>query len=63
MTTIALRVRGHMSLGNEPKTARSKRTVAVARSVLRQLKTHLLTCVGAVLKQAAVSPQRLPGQI
>ena len=46
VTTTAVEVRGHMSLGNEPKTARSKRTVPVTRSVMRQLKEHLLTYVG-----------------
>ncbi len=35
-----------MTLGNEPKTARSKRTVPIARSVMRRLEQHLATYVG-----------------
>jgi hypothetical protein len=37
ITSTAVEVRGHGTLGNEPKTARSKRTVPVARSVMRRL--------------------------
>jgi integrase len=44
--TTAVEVRGHVSLRNEPKTARSKRTVPVARSVMRRLEEHLMTYVG-----------------
>ena len=39
-------VRGHVTLGNEPKTSRSKRTVPVARSVMRRLEKHLANFVG-----------------
>lgn len=46
VTTTAVEVRGHVSLRNEPKTARSKRTVPVARSVMRRLEEHLMTYVG-----------------
>jgi integrase len=45
--STAVAVRGHVSLGNEPKTARSKRTVPVARSVLRRLEEHLAKFVGS----------------
>jgi integrase len=46
VTATAVEVRGHVSLGNEPKTARSKRTVPIARSVMRRLEEHLMTYVG-----------------
>jgi integrase len=46
VTGTAVEVRGHVSLGNEPKTARSKRTVPVARAVMRRLEQHLDTYVG-----------------
>jgi integrase len=36
----------YVTLGHEPKTARSKRTVPVARSVIRRLEEHLATFVG-----------------
>ena len=39
--TTAVEVRGHVTLGQEPKTRRSKRSVPVARSVMRQLEEHL----------------------
>jgi hypothetical protein len=35
-----------VTLGHEPKTSRSKRTVPVARSVIRRLEKHLATFVG-----------------
>ena len=35
-----------MTLGDEPKTSRSKRTVPVARSVMRRLENHLANFVG-----------------
>jgi integrase len=34
ITSTAVEVHGHVTLGNEPKTSRSKRTVPVARSVM-----------------------------
>jgi integrase len=46
VTSTAVEVRGHVSLGNEPKTTRSKRTVPVARSVMRRLEEHLANFVG-----------------
>ena len=42
----AVEVRGHVTLSNEPKTSRSKRTVPVARSVIRRLEEHLANFVG-----------------
>jgi integrase len=45
--TTAIEVRGKVSLGQEPKTRRSKRTVPVARSVMRRLEQHLADHVGA----------------
>jgi integrase len=46
VTSTAVEVRGHVTLGNEPKTSRSKRTVPVARSVMRRLEKHLTNFVG-----------------
>ncbi|MBA8792499.1 integrase [Friedmanniella endophytica] len=45
--TTAVEVAGTVTLGNEPKTTRSKRTVPVARSVMRRIDEHLATYVGA----------------
>jgi integrase len=41
ITSTAVELRGHVALDNEPKTTRSKRSVPVARSVMRQLEQHL----------------------
>ena len=41
VTSTAVEVRGHVTLGQEPKTRRSRRTVPVARSVMRQVEEHL----------------------
>jgi integrase len=41
VTSTAVEVRGHVTLGQEPKTRRSRRTVPVARSVMRQVEDHL----------------------
>jgi integrase len=41
VVSTADEVRGHITLGQEPKTQRSRRTVPVARSVMRQLEAHL----------------------
>lgn len=43
----AVEVHGQVTLGNEPKTNRSKRSVPVARSVMRQLELHLSEFVAA----------------
>ena len=45
--TTAIEVHGKVTLGQEPKTRRSKRTVPVARSVTRRLEQHLDEFVGA----------------
>jgi integrase len=45
ITSTAVEVRGHVTLGNEPKTSRSKRTVPVARAVMRRLEEHLANFV------------------
>lgn len=37
----AVQLHGQVSLDNEPKTARSKRTVPLARSIMRRLEHHL----------------------
>ncbi len=42
----AIEVHGEVHLGQEPKTRRSKRTVPVARSVMRRLEAHLDAFVG-----------------
>jgi integrase len=41
VTSTAVELRGRVTLGNEPKTTRSKRSVPVARSVMRRLEQHL----------------------
>ncbi len=41
VTGTAVELRGHVTLDNEPKTARSKRTVPVARAVMRRIEQHL----------------------
>ena len=41
VTGTAVELRGHVTLDNEPKTARSKRTVPVARGVMRRIEQHL----------------------
>ena len=46
ITSTAVEVRGHVTLGHEPKTSRSKRTIPVARSVMRRLEEHLANFVG-----------------
>jgi integrase len=47
VATTAVEVGGRVTLGHEPKTARSKRRVPVARSVMRRLEEHLARHVGA----------------
>lgn len=42
----AIEVHGVVHLGQDPKTRRSKRTVPVARSVMRRIEEHLDTYVG-----------------
>lgn len=46
VSRTAVEVRGKVILGQEPKTTRSKRTVPVARSVMRRLEDHLRDFVG-----------------
>ena len=46
VASTAVEVRGHVSLGQEPKTSRSKRTIPVARSVIRRIDEHLADFVG-----------------
>jgi integrase len=41
ITSTAVELRGRVTLDNEPKTTRSKRSVPVARSVMRRLERHL----------------------
>ena len=41
VTSTAVELRGRVTLDNEPKTTRSKRSVPVARSVMRRLEQHL----------------------
>jgi integrase len=45
VTTTAVEVHGQVSLGHEPKTRRSKRTVPVAHSVMRRIEQHLTSYV------------------
>ena len=44
--STAVEVGGKLTLGNEPKTRRSKRAVPVARSVMKQIEQHLDQFVG-----------------
>lgn len=46
MTSTAIEIKGHVTLGHEPKTRRSKRTIPVARSVTERLQTHVDEFVG-----------------
>ena len=41
VTRTAIEIKGHVTLGQEPKTRRSKRTIPIARSVMRRLQSHL----------------------
>jgi integrase len=41
VTSTAVQLRGRVTLDNEPKTTRSRRSVPVARSVMRRLEQHL----------------------
>jgi integrase len=45
VTSTAVEVQGKVTLGHEPKTKRSKRTIPVARSVMRRIEHHLATYV------------------
>jgi integrase len=45
ITSTAVQVGGKVTLGHEPKTPRYKRTIPVARSVMRRLDQHLATYV------------------
>lgn len=45
VSSTAVEVRGKVTLGNDPKTTRSKRVVPVARSVMRRLDEHLVCFV------------------
>jgi len=47
VTSTAVQLRGQVTLDNEPKTTRSKRSVPVARSVMRRLEQHLAEFVDA----------------
>jgi integrase len=44
--TTAVEVHGQVTLGHEPKTRRSVRTVPVARSIMRRIEQHLADYVG-----------------
>jgi integrase len=41
VTSTAVQLRGRVTLDNEPKTTRSKRSVPIARSVMQRLEQHL----------------------
>ena len=47
ITTTAVEVGGTVSLGQQPKTMRSRRTVPVARAVMRRIESHLAAHVPA----------------
>jgi len=44
--STAVEIGGKITLGNEPKTRRSKRTIPIARSIMRRIEEHLETFVG-----------------
>lgn len=46
VASTAVEIGGKLTLGNEPKTRRSKRSVPVARAVMRQIEDHLRDHVG-----------------
>ena len=46
VSTTAVEVHGKVTLGHEPKTKRSKRSIPVARSVMRRIEEHLAVAVG-----------------
>jgi integrase len=48
ITSTAIELRGHVTLDNEPKTTRSKRSVPVARSMMRRLEQHLSEFVDSI---------------
>ena len=41
VSSTAVEISGKITLGNEPKTRRSRRSVPVARAVMRQIDEHL----------------------
>lgn len=41
MTGTAVELHGKVTLDNEPKTTRSKRTIPIARAVMRRIEQHL----------------------
>lgn len=43
----AVQLHGQVTLDNEPKTSRSKRTIPLARSIMRRIEHHLDTYVGS----------------
>ena len=47
VVTTAVEIAGSVNLGQDPKTARSKRTVPVARAVMRRIEAHLVDHVDA----------------
>ncbi|HET9779508.1 MAG TPA: site-specific integrase, partial [Propionibacteriaceae bacterium] len=57
VTATAVQLRGRVTLDNEPKTTRSKRSVPVARSVMRRLEQHLSEFVDSTA-DALCSPLR-----
>ena len=46
VTSTAVEICDKITLGNEPKTLRSKRTVPVARAVMREIEDHMRQFVG-----------------
>ena len=58
VSTTAVEVHGRVTLGHEPKTKRSKRTVPIARSVMRRVEDHLATWVGAQSESLVFTARR-----
>lgn len=62
ITNTAVEVGDHVTLGRAPKTRRSRRTVPVARSVMRQLQAHLAAFVAGTGRAGVCGPARWPAK-
>jgi site-specific recombinase XerD len=58
VSTTAVEVHGRVTFGHEPTTKRSKRTVPIARSVMRRVEDHLATWVGAQSESIVFTARR-----
>jgi integrase len=58
VSTTAVEVHGKVTLGHEPKTKRSKRSIPIARSVMRRIEQHLAVAVGSEPDAVVFTSQR-----